>query len=185
MDTNNDAMASPDKSFEDKMNDLGESMEKAGVEMGEKIEKGFKKFFEETRAGRIMGSLWGILWILIFLFFITTFYRFIPFITDAFAGWVPIAIITMGITIIIHIVLILVDKRLIRGILKIIIDVLSLISNLALLAIFPFDFSTITELQWIGPVVQIVLAVICFALIVAIIVKTVTLLTSTITGSSK
>jgi len=127
----------------------------SGKRIGDKIDAHFK-----SRSGRITASAFAIAWSIALLIFfnffnqyvayyhsetvggITTWIRY-PFFTEDINLWLPILTATLIISIIGHIILIILDRYILREMIHIVINAFSLWTVLTLLAVFPFDFSVI------------------------------------------
>jgi len=127
----------------------------SGKRIGDKIDAHF-----EGRTGRITASAFAIAWSIVFLIFfnffnqyvayyhsetvggITTWTRY-PFFTEDINLWLPILTTTLIITIIGHIILIILDRYILREMIHIVINAFALWTVLTLLSVFPFDFSVI------------------------------------------
>jgi len=126
-----------------------------GKRIGDKVDAHFK-----SRSGRITASAFAIAWSIALLIFfnffnqyvayyhsetvggITTWIRY-PFFTEDINLWLPILTATLIISIIGHIILIILDRYILREMIHIVINAFSLWTVLTLLSVFPFDFSVI------------------------------------------
>jgi len=129
----------------------------SGKGIGDKIDAHFK-----GRTGKITASAFAIAWSIVLLIFfnffnqyvayyhsetvdsITTWTRY-PFFTEDINLWLPILTATLIITIIGHIILIILDRYVLREMIHIVINAFSLWTVLTLLSVFPFDFSVIPD----------------------------------------
>jgi hypothetical protein len=107
--------------------------------------------------GRITGSAFAIAWSIALLIFFNFFNQYIAFyehtaanqwivhtlVTSDFSRWLPIVNTALSVTIIGHILVIIYDKYWARSLLHIIGDILGLATVVTLLAIYPFDFSSV------------------------------------------
>jgi uncharacterized membrane protein len=127
----------------------------SGKRIGDKMDAHFK-----SRSGRITASAFAIAWSIALLIFfnffnqyvayynsetvggITTWIRY-PFFTEDINLWLPILTATLIISIIGHIILIILDRYILREMIHIVINAFSLWTVLTLLSVFPFDFSVI------------------------------------------
>ena len=127
----------------------------SGKRIGDKMDAHFK-----SRSGRITASAFAIAWSIALLIFfnffnqyvayyhsetvggITTWIRY-PFFTEDINLWLPILTATLIISIIGHIILVILDRYILREMIHIVINAFSLWTVLTLLSVFPFDFSVI------------------------------------------
>jgi hypothetical protein len=107
----------------------------------------------------------------------------IPLLTAEYATWLPVLNTAIALTIAGHIVLIAWGGRLVREAVFLLLDVFALISVASLLAIFPFDFSSIPVaeglIEWpvtLGLVITVVV------LVISIIVRFVKLVVRAVRG---
>jgi len=126
-----------------------------GKRIGDKVDAHFK-----SRSGRITASAFAIAWSIVLLIFFNFFNQFVayyhsetvdgittwiryPFFTEDINLWLPILTTTLIITIIGHIILIILDRYILREMIHIVINAFALWTVLTLLSVFPFDFSVI------------------------------------------
>jgi hypothetical protein len=97
---------------------------------------------------------WGVVW-LVFLNFFNSYIAFYhletfggvstwvrePVVTASFSAWLPVIDFAIAFAIAAHIVMLVIDKYVLREGLHLMIDIFSLVSAAVLLAIFPFDFT--------------------------------------------
>jgi uncharacterized membrane protein len=117
-----------------------------------------------ARTSRIVGSSFAIAWALALVIFFNYFHQYIayyhavtsggatvwevfPLVTGSFENWLPIATTALLITIIGHALMIVYDRYLFRQAAHLVIDIFSLASIISLVAIFPFDFSPIPNID--------------------------------------
>ncbi len=129
-------------------------------DLGKIIEKKVDDFFKKKREGRITASAFAIAWSIILLVFFNFFHEYIayysaetvggvvtwtkqPFFTSDISLWLPILTTTLVISIIGHIVIIIVDREMLRRGIQIIIDGFGLATVITLITVFPFDFGVI------------------------------------------
>jgi uncharacterized membrane protein len=167
--------------------------------IGDKIDAHFK-----GRTGRITASAFAIAWSIILLIFfnffnqyvayyhsetvddITTWIRY-PLFTEDINLWLPILTATLIITIIGHIILLVLDRYVLREIIHIVINAFSLWTVLTLLSVFPFDFSVIpstsaAEATYLG--VKIFLIFISVAVGIAILVRVIKFIVNVVRGTA-
>ncbi len=129
------------------------------ADSGKRIEDKVDAYFK-GRSGRITASAFAIAWSIVLLIFfnffdqyvayyhsetvdgITTWIRY-PFFTADIDLWLPILTATLIISIIGHIIMIILDRYILREMIHIVINAFSLWTVLTLLSVFPFDFSVI------------------------------------------
>jgi uncharacterized membrane protein len=171
----------------------------SGKRIGDKVDAHLK-----SRKGRITASAFVIAWSIVLLIFfnffnqyvayyhsetvggITTWIRY-PFFTEAINLWLPILTTTLIITIIGHIILIVLDRYILREIINIVINAFSLWTVLTLLTVFPFDFSVIpnpaaVHATYLG--VRIFLIVISVGIGIAILVGVIKLIVNVVSGTA-
>ena len=113
---------------------------------------------QRGHAGRIVGSAFVIAWSIALMVFLTFFHDYIahyqgstvagvthwvrtPILTSDFHLWLPIVNTVLAFTIAGHILMLAIDKYILREPLHLVLDIFSLVSVAALLAIYPFDWS--------------------------------------------
>jgi len=171
----------------------------SGKRIGDKIDAHFK-----GRTGRITASAFAIAWSIVLLIFfnffnqyvayyhsetvdgITTWIRY-PLFTEDINLWLPILTATLIITIIGHIILIILDRYVLREMIHIVINAFSLWTVLTLLSVFPFDFSVIpsttaAEATYLG--VKIFLIFISVAVGIAILVRVIKFIVNVVRGTA-
>jgi uncharacterized membrane protein len=171
----------------------------SGKGIGDKIDAHFK-----GRTGRITASAFAIAWSIVLLIFfnffnqyvayyhsetvdgITTWIRY-PLFTEDIKLWLPILTATLIITIIGHIILLILDRYVLREIIHIVINAFSLWTVLTLLSVFPFDFSVIpstsaAEATYLG--VKIFLIFISVAVGIAILVRVIKFIVNVVRGTA-
>jgi len=171
----------------------------SGKRIGDKIDAHFK-----SRSGRITASAFAIAWSIALLIFfnffnqyvayynsetvggITTWIRY-PFFTEDINLWLPILTATLIITIIGHIILIILDRYVLREMIHIVINAFSLWTVITLLSVFPFDFSVIpnpaaADATYLG--VRIFLIFISVGIGIAILVGVIKLIVNVVKGTA-
>jgi uncharacterized membrane protein len=170
----------------------------SGKRIGDKIDAHFR-----SRGGRITASAFAIAWSIALLIFfnffnqyvayyhsetvggITTWTRY-PFFTEDINLWLPILTATLIISIIGHIILIILDRYMLREMIHIVISAFALWTVLTLLAVFPFDFSVIpstsaADATYLG--VRIFLIFISVGIGIAILVSVIKLIVNVVRGT--
>ncbi|MDZ4247493.1 MAG: hypothetical protein U1D67_10300, partial [Dehalococcoidia bacterium] len=119
-----------------------------------------RKHIYGNREARIAGSAIAIAWSIALLIFFNFFNRYIayyylgtsggttswmavPVLTAEFSWWLPILNATLAISIVGHVLLIILDRYILREIIHIVIDVFALVTVITLLSVFPFNFNVI------------------------------------------
>jgi len=171
----------------------------SGKRIGDKIDAHFR-----SRGGRITASAFAIAWSIALLIFfnffnqyvayyhsetvggITTWIRY-PFFTEDVNLWLPILTATLIISIIGHIILIILDRYMLREMIHIVINAFALWTVLTLLSVFPFDFSVIpnpaaADATYLG--VKIFLIFISVAVGIAILVGVIKLIVNVVRGTA-
>jgi uncharacterized membrane protein len=133
-----------------------QSTARAISEMAEKFGKRTDDYFKRSRAGRIAGYSATIFWNIVLIIFFTAFYQYIawyqvdngvvtrmPMLTHEYFAWLPILVTALAISIAANIILIINDQYFLRGLIKIILNVIGIVVVANLIAIFPFNFSVI------------------------------------------
>jgi len=170
-----------------------------GKRIGDKVDAHFK-----DRSGRITASASAIAWSIVLLIFfnffnqyvayyhsetvdgITTWIRY-PFFTENINLWLPILTTTLIITIAGHIIMIILDRYILREMINIVINAFALWTVLTLLSVFPFDFSVIpsttaAEATYLG--VKIFLILISVGVGIAILVGVIKLIVNIVRGTA-
>ena len=113
---------------------------------------------------RIVGSSFTIAWCVALLIFFNFFNQYIAyyqptysagvahwqmdtFITSDFSLWLPILNTTLALAILAHALFIVYDKYILRQVGRLVLGVLGLATVVSLLAIFPFDFNVIPNMD--------------------------------------
>jgi len=170
-----------------------------GKRIGDKVDAHFK-----SRGGRITASAFAIAWSIVLLIFFNFFNQYIayyhsetvggittwtryPFFTEDINLWLPILTATLIISIIGHIILIILDRYILRELIHIIINAFSLWTVITLLSLFPFDFSVIpstnaADATYLG--VRIFLILISIAVGIAILVGVIKLVVNVVGGTA-
>ncbi len=171
----------------------------SGKRIGDKVDAHFK-----SRSGRITASAFAIAWSIALLIFfnffnqyvayyhsetvggITTWIRY-PFFTEDINLWLPILTATLIISIIGHIILIILDRYILREMIHIVINAFSLWTVLTLLSVFPFDFSVIpnpaaADATYLG--VRIFLIFISVVVGIALLVRVIKLIVNVVRGTA-
>jgi uncharacterized membrane protein len=134
----------------------------AGIDLDERINKRVNDFLKRRnrREGRITAYAFAIAWSIVLFVFFNFFYQYAayynadttggivtwtrsPFFTSDIGLWLPILNTTLAISIIGHIVMIILDRNILRQALHVIIDGFVLATVITLLVVFPFDFNVI------------------------------------------
>lgn len=146
----------------------------AAAKKSDDIGKRIEEYITSSRAGKIAGYSFAIFWNAAFLIFLTFFNKYIAWyatetdgsvtrlsmLTDDFSTWLPIFITVTILTMAAYCALIIYDKYWFRETVQIFISVFGIISAVALVSIFPFDFSVIpnaTAVEYVPVAVRVVL----------------------------
>lgn len=170
-----------------------------GKRIAGKVDAHFK-----SRSGRIVASAFAIAWSIVLLIFFNFFYQYVayyhsetvdgittwtryPFFTEDINLWLPILTTTLIITIIGHIVLIILDRYILREMIHIVINAFALWTIVTLLSVFPFDFSVIpsttaADATYLG--VRIFLIFISVGVGIAILVSVIKLIVNVVRGTA-
>ena len=173
------------------------------ADLGKRIEDKADGYFK-SRSGRITASAFAIACSIVFLIFFNFFHQYVayyhsetvggittwiryPFFTEDVNLWLPILTTTLIITIIGHIILIILDKYILREMVHIVINVFSLWTVLTLLSVFPFDFSVLpstsaADATYLG--VRIFLIFISVVIGIALLVRVIKLIVNVVRGTA-
>jgi len=171
--------------------------------LGKRIEHKVDAHFKGRR-GRITASVFAIAWSFVLLIFFNFFNQYVayyhsetvdgvttwtryPFFTEDINLWLPILTATLIITIIGHVILLILDRYVLREIIHIVINAFSLWTVLTLLSVFPFDFSVIpsttaAEATYLG--VKIFLIFVSVGVGIAILVGVIKLIVNVVRGTA-
>ena len=136
------------------------SIPEVAVGVLEDFTKHTEEFFKKKREGRVIGSAAIIAVNVILLVFFNFFNEYVayysadtvndvivwtkaPFFTWEISRWLPILNTTLGISIAVHVLLIIFDWYRLRRPLLFIVDALALATVITLLSVFPFNFNVI------------------------------------------
>jgi uncharacterized membrane protein len=167
------------------------------------IENRVDRYFRGRR-GRITASVFAIAWSMALLIFFNFFNQYVayyhsetvdgittwirsPYFTEDINLWLPILTATLIISIIGHIIMIILDRYLLREMIHIVINAFSLWTILTLLTVFPFDFSVIpnpaaADATDLG--VKIFLIFISVAIGIAMLVRVIKLIVNVVRGTA-
>jgi uncharacterized membrane protein len=154
------------------------------------------------RAARIATSAFVIAWSVALLVFLNFFHDYIayyhletvggvshwvrePIVTSDFGLWLPVLNTVLALTIAGHIMLLAIDKYIVRESTQLVLDVLGIVSVTALLSIFPFDFQPFAELA--GPLdlsAHITLVVIVFGMAIGVLVRFIKIIVNVAKGTA-
>lgn len=176
-----------------------ESVEPAVSETTKKSEdlgKRKEEYFTWGRAGRITGYSFAIFWNVAIFIFLTFFHKYIAWytsepdgsvarlsmLTDDYFIWLPIFITVTILSIVAYFILVIYDKYSFREIVQIFIGIFGIVSAVALVSIFPFDFSVIpnaTAVEYVPVGVRVVLILTTVGIGIGIFVRFIKLLSQT------
>ena len=167
-------------------------------------DKGLLGNQNSTKMGRVTISAFTIAWSIVLLVFFNYFYRYVAYyngdtiqgnttwtqyslFTEDIHRWLPILTITLGLTILFHVVMIIFDKYILRETATIILEGLAFATTVSLLSIFPFDFSVIpdsTAADMAGLGMAVVLIGISFGFGVGLLARAIKLIVRLATGKA-
>jgi uncharacterized membrane protein len=175
----------------------------ATADSGKRFEDKVHAHFK-SRSGRITASAFAIAWSIVLLIFFNFFNQYVayyhsetiggvtiwtryPFFTEDINLWLPILTATLIISITGHIILIILDRYVLREMIHIVINAFSLWTILTLLSVFPFDFSVIpstaaAEATYLG--VRIFLIFVSVGIGIAILVGVIKLIVNVVKGTA-
>jgi uncharacterized membrane protein len=159
------------------------------------------RHFDRNRAGRIAASAFAIAFSIALLIFFNFYHDYIAayhletragtstwvhqsILTSAYFAWLPIVNTALIFGIAGHVLLLAVDKYLLREAVLLILDIFSIVSIAALLLIFPFDFNVFGA-SAVGPIdfsVRISLAIIIFGTGIGVLVRLIKVLVNLVRG---
>lgn len=167
--------------------------------IADKVDAHFK-----SRSGRMVASAFAIAWSIVLLIFFNFFNQYVayyhsetvggvtiwtryPFFTEDVNLWLPILTTTLIMTIIGHIILIILDRYILREVIHIVINAFALWTVTTLLSVFPFDFSVIpdpaaADATYLG--VRIFLIFISVGIGIAILVSVIKLIVNVVRGTA-
>lgn len=173
------------------------------ADSGKRTEDKVHRHFR-SRSGRIVASAFAIAWGIALLIFLNFFNQYVayyqsetvggitiwtryPFFTGDISLWLPILTTTLIITIIGHIILIILDRYILREVVHIIINAFALWTVLTLLSVFPFDFSVIpnpaaADATYLG--VRIFLIFVSVGIGIAVLVNVIKLIVNVVRGTA-
>jgi uncharacterized membrane protein len=171
----------------------------SGKRTEDKVHTHFK-----SRSGRIVASAFAIAWGIVLLIFFNFFNQYVayyhseivggitvwiryPFFTEDINLWLPILTTTLIISIIGHIILIILDRYVLRETIHIVINAFALWTVTTLLSVFPFDFSVIpnpaaADATYLG--VRIFLIFLSVGIGIAILVSVIKLIVNVVRGTA-
>jgi uncharacterized membrane protein len=171
----------------------------SGKRIADKVDAHFK-----SRSGRMVASAFAIAWSIVLLIFFNFFNQYVayyhsetvggvtiwtryPFFTEDVNLWLPILTTTLIMTIIGHIILIILDRYILREVIHIVINAFALWTVTTLLSVFPFDFSVIpdpaaADATYLG--VRIFLIFISVGIGIAILVSVIRLIVNVVRGTA-
>lgn len=163
----------------------------------EKFGKRVEGYFTRTRTWRIVGYSAAIFWNIALFIFLSFFYKYIvwyhieadgsvtrlPMLTGDYLSWLPVLIVALILSIAANILFIIYDKYWLRETIQIILNIIGVAVVIALVSIFPFDFSVIpnsTAVDIVPILVRIVLILTVISLGVGVLVRFIKLISSAI-----
>jgi len=154
------------------------------------------------KAARIATSAFVIAWSVALFVFLNFFHDYIayyhletaggvshwvrqPIVTSDFRLWLPVLNTVLAFTIVGHVMLLAVDKYIVRESTQLILDIFGIVSVTALLSIFPFDFRPFGDLA--APLdlsARITLVVIVFGMAIGVLVRFIKILVNVVRGTA-
>jgi uncharacterized membrane protein len=176
--------------------------EPAGADLESRIDRKVEEYFKSRRGGRIAASAAAIAWSIVLLIFFNYFHEYVayyhsesvgsvvtwtryPFFTSEINLWLPILTTTLVISIVAHIIMIILDKYILREILHIVIDIFVLATVITLLTVFPFNFSMIPNaaiISWVHIGVTAFLIFVSVVITISILVRAIKLIVNLARG---
>jgi uncharacterized membrane protein len=160
--------------------------------------------WERGRAGRIASSAVAIAWSLALLIFFNFFNQYVAYynnerignvsvwvresiLTGEVTSWLPILTVALFLSIVGHVILIAIDKYLLREATLIVLDLFGIAVVISLLSIFPFDFNAIpnagvADVMQLG--IRITLGLIAFGIGIGVIVRLIKLTVNLVKGAA-
>ena len=154
------------------------------------------------RAGRIATSAFVIAWSVALIVFLNFFHDYIAYyhgetignvtnwvretiVTRDFSLWLPVVNTVLALTIAGHVMLLAIDKYILRESTLLILDILGIVSVAALLTIFPFDFRPFGDFSGaIDLSAHITLAIIIFGISIGVLVRFIKITVNAIKGTA-
>ena len=154
-----------EKKVEEKIEQAAESLEKECDKKGGKF-------------GDVIGGIISVAISIGMLIFINYYYDVIPVLTEDFEKWIPYANASLTVTIVGQILLIFFSKGFFKHFIQLVTNIVSLVSSIALLRIYPFDLTQKFIFVWPKFVVDLFLYVAIIGTGIAILVNFVKMFTS-------
>lgn len=163
-----------EKNFEKKMDKMGKNWEKKGEEFGKKVEKNIEK----SRIPRIIGYVVAIAINIVVLWILSKLPDWdFKFLTEKYVDVLSIVELSLYVGIGGNILLIVCDTQWFKGIIQIIINIVSFIAALAIYRVFPFDFGAVNQ-NWLTIFIKVFLIVVMVGIAIGAIVEFVKLFTA-------
>lgn len=127
--------------------------------------------------GKIIGEIFGLAISLFILNGIPVWH--VPFITDAYLTWLPVANVAVSLNFLLHLLRIVTPNHLFGHFFRLLSNLVDLVSTVVLLRLFPFNFSFLfANAQLTTQVVKLGLYAVVIAESIAILVEFIGLITS-------
>ncbi len=157
---------------------------------------------QRGHAGRIVGSAFVIAWSIALIVFLNFFHDYVayyqgvtvagvthwvrePVLTANFHLWLPIVNTVLGLTIAAHVVMLAFDKYILRESLHLVLDLFSIASVTALLAIYPFDWSPFGTLaDALDLTAHLMLALTIFGISIGVLVRFIKIIVNVARGTA-
>jgi len=158
---------------------------------------------DRGRAGRMVASAFAIAFSIALLIFFNFFHDYMAyyhletignasvwvrdtFLTSDFSLWLPVVNTALTLNIIGHVILLVIDKYILRESTLLVLDIFSLVSMAALFIVFPFDFGVFGS-NIAAPIelsVRITFAIIIFGICIGILVRGIRIMVNVIRGTA-
>jgi uncharacterized membrane protein len=139
--------------------------------------------WHHRRWERVTTSSLAIAWSIVLLIFFHFFNQYLAFyrletesgvsdwiryqiLTPDFNNWLPILTAVLVVTIIVHIILLVFDKRLLRETVMVVLNGLGVYTVASLLAIFPFSFGSIPDSDIAGTMMPIIITIVLIGIVI-------------------
>ena len=163
-----------------------------------------KQQWERGRVGRITSSALAIAWSLALLIFFNFFNQYVayynnetvgnvsiwvrePILTGEVSSWLPILTVALVLSIVGHVILIAIDKYLLREATLIVLDLFGIAVVISLLSIFPFNFNAVPNAAVADGMelgIWITLGLIAFGIGIGVIVRLIKLSVNLVKGAA-
>lgn len=129
----------------------------------------------DPNKGRIIESVFAIIFNIIFIILLNKYYTVIPFLTSGFTAVLWMFNLLISLTILAHLILLAVGTNLLRNLINLALNIYGLVVFYTLYIIYPFDFSQ-TSYSYISVYFKFFLIIILFGMGIAVLVNFISLL---------